>query len=157
MTMISSISDAGTGVNKPAAKARDPWQFSNMLLLIDQNASAIFTFTTSSKGGIDAIGNLCKSYGREVLMRPGEYPVVALGSGSYQHPNRSYGRIKTPSFAIVGWVDKGPADEIVAMESQRGNDRGSAPKQVEAPKAKQAELPIEASPKRARFSDEIPF
>jgi hypothetical protein len=83
---------------------RDPWQFSNLLIL--KSDKGLFTFTTSSKGGLNALGDLCKVYGQAMAQRPDEYPVIALGSGSYDHPNKTLGRIKIPTFKVVGWALK---------------------------------------------------
>jgi len=87
-------------------KPRDPWQFSNYLLLKGDGDGELYTFTTSSKGGLNALGDLCKAYGKAMAQRPNEYPVIAVGVDSYDHPNRSFGRIKVPTFKITGWVSK---------------------------------------------------
>jgi hypothetical protein len=42
--------------------------------------------------------------------RPDEYPVIALNVRSYKHPNKSYGKIFTPKFDIVGWAPKSSFD-----------------------------------------------
>jgi len=85
---------------------RDPWQLSNYMLVKGVSDGELYTFTTGSKGGRDAIGDLCKAYGGVMAQHPEEYPVVAIGVRSYEHPNRSYGRIKTPEFKIVSWAAK---------------------------------------------------
>jgi hypothetical protein len=56
-------------------------------------------FATSSKGGIGAIGLLCKVYGRSP--RNGLLPIVALKCTSYKHPQ--YGKVLKPDLPIVGW------------------------------------------------------
>ena len=89
--------------------ARDPSQMTNYVQLVDpENRDAIFTFTTSSKGGLNAVAKLCREYGRarEKEQREEQYPLIRLDSGSYAHRDRSLGRIKFPQFNIVGWVDK---------------------------------------------------
>ena len=85
---------------------RDPWQESNYLLVKGVSDGELYTFTTGSKGGRDALGDLCKEYGKVLVQHAAEYPVVAIGVRSYDHPNKSYGRIKTPEFKIVGWQPK---------------------------------------------------
>src|SRR6185312_12370011 len=65
-------------------RERDPWQFSNYLILKTPGQSgddALFTFTTSSRGGLNAIGELCKSYGKAMRQRPDELPIIAIGVG----------------------------------------------------------------------------
>jgi hypothetical protein len=90
---------------------RDPWQFSNYLILIARDGGDLYTFTTSSRGGLSAVGELCKAYGKQMRQRPNQHPIVELDVGSYQHSNRSYGRIKFPIFKIVGWTDKTEIDD----------------------------------------------
>lgn len=109
---------------------RDPWQFGNVLLMQD-TAGQLFTFTTSSRGGLNAIGSLCKDYGKAMRQRPDEYPVIEIGTDSYMHPNKALGRIKTPTLKIVGWKAKStfvmdeaaaeaPADDAPEKASGRG-------------------------------------
>ena len=43
-------------------KERDPWQKTNYLLLKGVHDGELYTFTTSSKGGLDAVARLCKDY-----------------------------------------------------------------------------------------------
>ena len=107
-------------------KPRDPWQFSNYLLMKGTgDDDSLYTFTSSSKGGLNALGDLCKAYGKAMRQRPTEYPVVAVGVGSYQHPNRDYGRIKFPTFEVVGWASKDVfADEATIVP---GEDPEPAP------------------------------
>lgn len=90
-------------------RERDPWQFSNYLILKNPEGNGeddLFTFTTSSRGGLNAIGELCKAYGKAMRQRPDEFPIVALKVGSYQHSNKAYGRIKFPIFEVTGWAPK---------------------------------------------------
>jgi hypothetical protein len=84
---------------------RDPWQFTNLLLLKGMD-SLLYTFATSSRGGLNAIGDLCKVYGQAMAQRPDEYPVIALGGSAYDSKNRAFGRIKVPTFKIVSWASK---------------------------------------------------
>jgi hypothetical protein len=96
---------------------RDPWQLSNRVdMVIDGKGS--FTFTTSSKGGLDAVGNLAGEYSRGMGDRPDQYPVVVLDVASYLHSNRALGRIKVPVFTIVGWVEGQPYREL--LDGERG-------------------------------------
>ena len=42
-----------------------------------------------------------------LVQHASEYPGRGgIGVRAYDHPNKSYGRIKTPEFKIVGWVPK---------------------------------------------------
>lgn len=84
-------------------KPRDPWQLTNVLELTDQTGE-VYIYSTSSRGGIGAIGRLCKEYGREYRMRPGMLPVIELGRDFYTH--KTYGKTYFPEFTIVDWVDE---------------------------------------------------
>jgi hypothetical protein len=78
---------------------RDPWVLQWLLPMSRVDAEGDFTvFATSSKGGIGAIGLLCKVYGRSP--RNGLLPIVALKSASYKHPQ--YGKVLKPYLPIVG-------------------------------------------------------
>lgn len=97
---------------------RDPWQFSNYLIMKEPGGEEFYTFTTSSRGGLNAIGELCKSYGKLMRQKPDQFPIVALGVGSYQHTNKSFGRIKFPILELVGWAPKAEFVDALAGESQ---------------------------------------
>jgi len=92
-------------------KARDPWQFTNYVIMKEPGADGskddnLYTFASSSKGGLNALGGLCKAYGKEMRTKPDQYPVVEIGVDSYNHPNRELGRIKVPTFKLVDWEAK---------------------------------------------------
>jgi hypothetical protein len=89
---------------------RDPWSFTNHLVMRAVKDGAIYTFATNSKGGLSAVGELAKVYGKTIRQRPGQYPIIELGVDSYQHRDRSLGRIKFPVFKIVGWGDENSGD-----------------------------------------------
>ena len=99
-------------------KARDPWQMSNYLLMqgTGDDDGELYTFTTSSRGGLNAVGDLCLKYGKMGRQKPNQYPVVKIGTGSYLHSNKAFGRIKYPTFTIVGWVPKAAFASIDEVE-----------------------------------------
>lgn len=86
-------------------RARDPWALTSELPMMAQDGT-VDTFATSSKGGLAAIGELSKAYGRQMRTTPNKLPMVALNVGSYQHSKREFGRIKYPQFDVVAWVDR---------------------------------------------------
>jgi hypothetical protein len=103
----------------------DPWQFTNEVVLADlENGGELFTFSTSSRGGLDAIGQLCLKHGERIRQHPDEVPVIELQMGSYMHPNRSYGEIRFPILKIVGWI---PAKNLPPVEGSGGQQRLEAP------------------------------
>lgn len=101
---------------------RDPWQLSNYLLMKEPGGEELYTFTTASRGGLNAIGELCKAYGKAMRQRPDEFPIVILKVGSYQHSNKAYGRIKYPIFEISGWAAKAEFEQALAAENTTANE-----------------------------------
>jgi hypothetical protein len=89
-----------------SGKPRDPWNFTNHLVLAAADDGELFTFATSTKGGLGAIGELCKTYGAEMHQHPDEWPVIELDVDSYAHSDKTLGRIKIPVLTIVGWTPK---------------------------------------------------
>lgn len=83
-------------------KPQDPWNFTNELPMADPETGEQMTLSVSSKGGIGAMGNLCKAYGREYRTRDGLVPVIELGRDSYKHPE--YGKTYVPVLTIVDWI-----------------------------------------------------
>lgn len=124
-------------------KPRDPWQLSNYILMQDEDGQ-LYTFTTSSQGGMKALGKLCHAYSVYSRQRPGFYPVVAIGTDSYAHSNKAYGRIKFPTLEVVGWKPKASfvrPDELAAADEDAVPGPASPPPPSEAkpaakPKAK---------------------
>lgn len=92
---------------------RDPWQFTNYLPLLAESGE-LFTFTTSSRGGISAIGELCRRYSQHHKRHPNVLPMIALDVDSYQHKTKEYGRIKFPKFTPAGWAPKATFDAALA-------------------------------------------
>jgi hypothetical protein len=83
---------------------RDPWQFSNSLVFADLKSGELFTFSTSSKGGMNAIGKLSKEYGRHIRSNPDEVPLIELHVDSYRHRIKEYGEIRVPIFKVTSWI-----------------------------------------------------
>lgn len=111
---------------------RDPWQFSNYLILKAEKGDELFTFAASSRGSINAVGELCKVYGKAMRQRPDEFPIIKLDGGSYNHPNKAYGRIKFPILEVVGWAPKAEFAEALAAEDE-SDDAGSPEPDAAAP------------------------
>jgi hypothetical protein len=120
---------------------RDPWQFTNYLPLMSENGE-LFTFTTSSRGGIGAIGDLCRRYSQHSKRHPDVLPMIALDVDSYQHKVKEYGRIKFPRFTPMGWGPKATFDAALAAAGFTVSEEG----------------PTEPVPPNAdEMSDTIPF
>jgi hypothetical protein len=83
---------------------RDPWAFTNNIVFVEEKRGQVFTFSTSSRGGITAMANLSRAYSRG--RKPGHWPIITLSVDAYEHPDRTFGRIKFPVFNIVGWTER---------------------------------------------------
>lgn len=103
-----------------SGKPRDPWQFTNELPLVSADDGEEVVFTTSSKGGINAIGELCIAYSKGRKMKAdGAVPIIEIGTSSYKHSDKTFGTIYTPVLKLVGWFEgqllpqavAAPADE----------------------------------------------
>ena len=96
-------------------ESKDPWQFTNHLPLKDPETGEEFLFASSSRGGIGAIGALCKVYGQQFRQKPGMLPVIELRASDYAHSNKAYGRIDVPVFELVGWIGEA---ELTAADGE---------------------------------------
>jgi hypothetical protein len=84
-------------------KPRDPYVFQWLLPMSPVEAEGDLTvYATASKGGIGAIGLLCKVYGRS--QRHGLLPIVALKTTSYKHP--VYEKVLKPDLPIVAGTER---------------------------------------------------
>jgi hypothetical protein len=101
-------------------QARDPWVFTNRVVMVGtDDDESLFTFTTSSRGGLSAVGELAKAYGHRLHEHPDEYPIIRLGVDSYRHRNRSFGRIKFPVFEVIDWTARGPLQALLNSQDDR--------------------------------------
>ena len=81
---------------------QDPWQHEVNIVLQNAETQELFTFSTSSKTGRRAAGNLLRHFERMQRSRPGELPVVKLATGGYAHRDPRVGQVATPVFVVVG-------------------------------------------------------
>ncbi len=121
---------------------RDPWQLTNELTLRGLETGDEFVFSTSGKGGIGAIGELCKVYGNIYRQKPGLAPVIELRNDHYNH--KVYGKTYFPVLKLVDWVPEPDAGEPAAMAPT-----GTPPAQSAA--AAPTRAPEPEKPKRTRF------
>jgi hypothetical protein len=85
---------------------QDPWQHHVYLVLQRGDTSELFTFASSSMTGRRAIGTLLRHYDRMQRARSGEYPVIRLKVGGFQHKDDRVGWVKIPVLAVVGRTPK---------------------------------------------------
>ena len=124
---------------------RDPWQFTNELVLRGQETGDEFVFATSSKGGLGAIGELCKAYGKLYRQKPGMLPVIELGHDHYAH--KVYGKTYFPVLKLVGWVREPDAVEAHSEAEPPVAPPAQSPPSPSTP----AKAPEPPAPKRTRF------
>lgn len=132
---LGDLDEAEWDVDVATGKPKDPWQFSNVLVLKEQDGEQLYTFNASSKGAIGSVAALCGSYGKMMRQRPDEFPLVELGFDSYRHSNKAYGIIKTPVFKVAGWAPK--SGVVAAMIGEAAN--AEADREAEADTAAHAE------------------
>jgi hypothetical protein len=120
----------------------DPWQKTNHLLMCDVEGS-LYTFITSSKGGLSAVGQVSEAYATRRRMKPDEIPVIELLARSYTH--KDYGETFAPTFKIIGWtkipetfdelthaIEDG-SDETLLLEDLAEDVPAPAPEPVKKP------------------------
>lgn len=149
-------------------KPMDPWQITNHLPMCNTKGE-VFTFVTSSKGGLSEIGKLSGMYAERHRMKPNEIPVIELESRSYDH--KLYGETLAPVFKVIGWVKPpetfaeltapvdGGSDETLVLEDLMENDSEeqvtappkTAPKKA-APQKPAAKPAAKAPPSRGKTS-----
>lgn len=84
-----------------------------LICIEGDNEGLQLVYKTTSKGGIKAVNTLMKEIVSRVNTPNNEgklIPVVALTTDSYRH--KKYGKIYTPMFEVVDWVDDAPVDTV---------------------------------------------
>jgi hypothetical protein len=84
----------------PGGRPSDCWQDAREALLLREVDLAEYTFATASGGGRAAIDVLRRSMQNANLLRPGEFPIVALG---WKSMPTAFGVKSKPDFAVVSW------------------------------------------------------
>ena len=91
----------------------DPWLHQQNLVLQQCDTKELFTYSTQSKTGRRAVGNLLRHYNRMRRSVSDDVPVVRLRVGGFQHRDDRIGWVPTPVFAVVG---RAPRDEAARPE-----------------------------------------
>lgn len=110
---LANTPDESTWERNDKGVPINPWQVSNDLVMYNPQARQFYTFATTAKGGLSAIGELAKEYAHHWRQHPEELPSVLLKGGSYLHRDRSRGRIHYPIFSDIQWV---PASSVPALD-----------------------------------------
>jgi hypothetical protein len=93
---------------------RDPVQPVMYLPMMSQEGE-LCTFTTGSKGGMDLINRTLRRYATHTRRYPDDYPMIRLAVDSYQHSDRSIGKVFVPDFAPAGYINR--AEFMEALEA----------------------------------------
>jgi hypothetical protein len=117
----------GLGDNDPSAwplgldgQPQDVWAHTIFLPLQKGDGSAeLFTFSTSSRTGRRAVGNLLRHYDRLRRTHPDDYPIVKLKAGGFAHRDERIGWVATPTFAVCG---RAPRDSVAQPDASPGAD-----------------------------------
>jgi hypothetical protein len=120
---------------------KDPWQFANYLPLMTADGT-LYTFTTSSRGGLGAVGDLARRYAKHRRKHDDVFPLVALDVDSYKHQNKSYGIIKVPQFTPAGWESKNKFAEAMAAAGLSVNEVAPAEPLPPVSKGMDDEIPF---------------
>lgn len=121
--------------DETSKQSRDPWQKTIIVLLKDPATGDIYTYATSSKSGIAALGEASQIYGDRIQdgSDPEEMPVIRLQQSSYKH--KTYGKIMIPVFEFTEqWVK--PQD--IEPTAKKGAAKLKARAQAASPKASPA-------------------
>lgn len=96
----------------------------NLLFGKEFGDERLYTFSTSQKGSLEAVGNILTQYEEQKDANKGKVPVVTFSG----HTNKKYGKGSTniPNLNITSWVDR-PADLDVMPETETGNNNQSTP------------------------------
>ena len=95
---------------------QDPWASTFEVPMADIETGEEYLFASGSRGGINALGKLGRTFGKRLAQYPEELPIVALDAGSYRH--KQYGDVEFPVFRIVGWQRNDPGAEPAPAEAR---------------------------------------
>ena len=92
----------------PGGAPADVWQNSREVQLLKESDYVEFVFCTSTSGGRSAVDDLARSMANARVLRPNQYPVVAL---AWEPMSTAYGTRSKPCLRIVDWwrPDETPA------------------------------------------------
>jgi hypothetical protein len=99
----------------PGGGPRDPWQQTRMVYLADPGTGELFTFSTSSGGGRNAVIDLADNIARMRFAHPRAVPLIELRSAEMK---TKFGNKSRPVFKIVGWKGASDAAEQATSEPQ---------------------------------------
>jgi hypothetical protein len=94
----------------PDGTPRDPWALTRLTYLLSEQSAEVFTFSTSSWSGREAVVNLADAIARMRGIYPGAVPVVELRSAPLKTRD---GQKFRPVFKITGWRNGGMIETTI--------------------------------------------
>jgi hypothetical protein len=116
---LSDSEGCGTWEIGPDGKPKDPWQNTRFVYFVNPASAEVFTFSTSSWGGRQAVNDLAEQIQRMRYARPGESPLVELHAEPWL---TKFGRKSKPFFKVIDWHGGEPhrhAAADLAVEAPR--------------------------------------
>ena len=84
----------------PGGAPADVWQDSREVQLLKETDYGEFVFCTATSGGRSCVDALARSMANARVLRPGQYPVVAL---AWEMMTTAYGTRSKPCLRVVDW------------------------------------------------------
>jgi hypothetical protein len=104
---------------QPDGSLKRLWQFSMVLPITLLNAGGqTYAFSVTSKGGIGAVGTVCREYSKRLQKGPPGLPVVELKEDKYWHKVHNCW-VHYPILLIVGWT--GPDGKPLSIADHLGD------------------------------------
>jgi hypothetical protein len=148
---------------------RDPWNATHFACFAPSSLTPIYTFISSSYGGIEALKDVSAEYGKRLKLGGGGYPIIELAVDAYNHKNPRFGRIKKPRFLpVVDWVASARFDAAYQAARDGAGGGAAAPepeslepptgaRRLDPPSYDEPPPPIESYDGPVVIDDDIPF
>lgn len=121
---LGDLEEALWAPDEITGEPRDPWCATHFACLAPSSLTPVYTFISSSYGGIEALKDLSAGYGKRLKLGGG-YPLIELAVDAYNHKNPRFGRIRKPRFLpVVEWVAAARFD--ATYEAARDGAGGAA-------------------------------
>lgn len=109
----------------PYKGKRDGWKAQRAFNMLGGEEDDLFNFKTSSGGGRRGCKNFLESFVKEYRKHPGKFPVVTLGSVTFEtkdEDGKKAGKKHAPTFTIVGWFAQSDYEEMATAAAKPDED-----------------------------------
>jgi hypothetical protein len=100
----------------------DGWSEQIRIVFKDVETGETYTFKTSSRAAMRAVGSLMKDYGRQFKNHPDENPVIEISSSSYMPKEKKHGKKHAPILKIVGWMHNDEIENLSSSSSDQDDE-----------------------------------